>query len=355
MRPLLLSRTPTCTVRAPVPACSILPSWLVMVTASMFKFLLLTAIRPVVLSRLPVTMVVSPVPVCKTAPLALSRFATCRSSWPACNVPSVLCRVVLVVTLSAPGVVMTALLVLTSPSVAVRPIFAALVWLPPISMLAPVKLAVPAPSNWPCAASLCMVLTVKSPAVPKLPSALIPAPIRLLAPLSRPFAVTLLLPCAAITPVFVTAPFAVSDWLPAAYRLPVLFRVSSVVFRFAPANILPAALFKFATFKVALPATACNWPLVLSMSPPVNAKLRPAATVPSVLSRLPTFNTASCAATMRPVLFSKELAFISASPLPSILPPVLSSWPVTATVISPLPVCARLPLRLSRLLALMVS
>ncbi|MNQ23632.1 hypothetical protein D3C85_368050 [compost metagenome] len=107
--------------------------------------------------------------------------------------------------------------------------------------------------------------------------------------------------------------------------------------------------------KVALPATACSWPLALSMSPPVNAKLRPAATVPSVLSRMPTFNAASCAATMRPVLFSKVAAFTSASPLPSILPPLLSSWPVAATVMRPIPVCARLPLRLSKLFALMVS
>ncbi|MNO01064.1 hypothetical protein D3C81_2211070 [compost metagenome] len=79
---------------------------------------------------------------------------------------------------------------------------------------------------------------------------------------------TLVLPCAAITPVFAMAPLALRVWLPAAYRLPELFRLASVAFRLAPANTLPAVLFKFATFKMALPATACSWPLVLSMSPP---------------------------------------------------------------------------------------
>src|SRR5471032_1443452 len=247
------------------------------------------------------------------------------------------------------------LVLLTSPCVAVRPRWAALVWLPPMSSVAPVSSALPAARVCPCAASVCVVLTVKSPDVPSLPSACMPAAIRLLALLSMVFAVMLLLPCAAITPVLTIAPLAFKVWLPAAYRLPVLFNVSSVVLRLAPANTLPAALFKFATFRVALPATACNWPWVLSISPPDSVSVCPAATVPCVLSRLSTFTVASCAATMRPVLFSKVAAFTSASPLPSTWPPVLSNWPVAATVIRPVPVCARLPLRLSRLPALTLS
>ncbi|MNT43857.1 hypothetical protein D3C72_1803500 [compost metagenome] len=85
---------------------------------------------------------------------------------------------------------------------------AAPVWLLLISTLAPVKLAPPAARTWPCAASACAVLIVKSPAVPSLPSAWMPAPIKLLALLSMDFAVMLLLPCAAITPVFTMAPLA---------------------------------------------------------------------------------------------------------------------------------------------------
>ncbi|MNW11309.1 hypothetical protein D3C71_2087340 [compost metagenome] len=69
-------------------------------------------------------------------------------------------------------------------------------------------MALPAAMFWPCAASVCVVLIVRSPVVPSLPSAWMPAPIKLLALLSRRLVVRLVLPCAAITPVFKMAPLA---------------------------------------------------------------------------------------------------------------------------------------------------
>ncbi|MNM68956.1 hypothetical protein D3C81_805330 [compost metagenome] len=103
---------------------------------------------------------------------------------------------------------MTALFVSTSPLRALMAMLLAPVWLPDRSTLAPVSVAVPAARFWPLACNTPSALMIKSPAVPRLPSAFTPAP-------SKPLLVTLpaviwVLPTEAMEPVLFSKPPTVS-------------------------------------------------------------------------------------------------------------------------------------------------
>ncbi|MNM68954.1 hypothetical protein D3C81_805310 [compost metagenome] len=162
-------------------------------------------------------------------------------------------------------------------------------------------------------------------------------------------------PCAAITPLLLTAPRTCSAWLPAAYRLPLFSTSPALVARLPPANTLPDVLFSFATDRLASPLTAWIWPRVLSASPLSRRSLPPAARVASVLSSTPVDSTTSMAETMRPFWFCTLPACTVNAPLLSSAPPRLSSPPLTCTPVAPWPLCARLPPRLSKVPALMLS
>ena len=117
---------------------------------------------------------------------------------------------------SVPGVVRVAALVLTLPAEAMRAMADALVWLLLRSTKAPLMVVSPAARFCPWAVNAPVVLTLRLPALPRLPSDAMPAPSRLVAALFKLSAVMVVLPRAAITPVLLTAPLAVRIWLPAA-------------------------------------------------------------------------------------------------------------------------------------------
>ena len=232
------------TLRLPAPACSITPPVLFSVAAPKFRLALLTAMRPPLLSRLAVgelsTIRVSPVPLWMICPpWLLFRLATCSSSCPALKVPwrlsSTWPSCVWALMRKVPGVTTRAWAVVTLPLAAASVSLAALLWLALTSTNAPLSAALPAARFWPLAIKPWLVVTLKSPLLARLPSALTPAPSKLLAALLTVLAVRVVLPCAAITPLLLTAPLAFKLWLPAAYRLPLLLTLIAAVLRWPPA------------------------------------------------------------------------------------------------------------------------
>src|SRR5450830_1838752 len=227
----------------PAPACSSLPLILVKTVAFKARLALLTAIRPAVLSRLLVLMTVSPLPVCTISPLALFRFARFSGNWPPTNWPWVLTRdwplLALAVIASKLLAEMTALFVLTSPVLAVIAILAAPVWLPDRSIDAPLKTALPAARFWPLANKTPSALMLRSPIVPRLPSAFTPAP-------SKPLLVTL--------PALIVV-------LLAETIVPVLFRSPRILaVKFVPALSVPCWFSKLAASRLKAPVPVCSTP-----------------------------------------------------------------------------------------------
>ena len=150
------------------------------------------------------------VPVCTIWPeLVLAMFDTCRSRTPALSTPAVLTSVcpgwALATMDSVPGVVTVARLVVTLPWVAVMPMVNALVLLPDRSTLAPCSEALPAARLVPPAARPLTVVTLRSPTVARLPSALMPAPSTPVVPL-RLLAVRVVLRWAVRLPSLLAAP-----------------------------------------------------------------------------------------------------------------------------------------------------
>ncbi|MNQ23630.1 hypothetical protein D3C85_368030 [compost metagenome] len=206
------------------------------------RLLLLTAMRPAVLSSLPVVTTVSPAPVCTMSPLALFRLATFSCNCPATSCPWLLTSdwalFALAVMASTLLAETTALFVSTSPLRAVMAILLAPVWLSDKSMESPASTALPAAKFWPLACKTPSALIVRSPAVPRLPSAFTPAP-------SRPLLVTLpakivVLLTDAMEPLLFSTPPTVNCWLRPAYSRPALFK-SPLTFavRSVPALTVP--------------------------------------------------------------------------------------------------------------------
>ncbi len=171
--------------------------------------------RPPSLFSVPlVAMVVAPVPVCTISPLfVLARFETLICNWPALSVPpsfaSVCAALLLAVMLRVPGVTTVALLVTTSPWVAVTAMLAALVWLLDTSTLAPCSVALPAARFVPLATSAPEVVTRSSPTPPSLPSLWMPAPSTpVLLPCKLPAVIAALRPAVALPSLVIAPPTA---------------------------------------------------------------------------------------------------------------------------------------------------
>ncbi|MNT04018.1 hypothetical protein D3C72_1385800 [compost metagenome] len=280
--------------------------------------------------------------------------ATRKASCPALRLPPWLtnaCPVAaFAVMASKPFVDTTALLVVTLPVKAVKPIFAALIWLPPTSTDAPVSCNWPAAMFWPPACKAPAVFTVRSPTEAKLPSARMPAASKPLPP--RLPAVIAVLPRAARLPVLFSKPPISRVWLRPAYSTPALSTSPATLAVISvPAPSVPCTLRTLAASRFKAPVPACNKPRVLSMAPP-RCKSVAAAITPSILTSAPLLTmSADVAEVILPLLLSRLPVCTDKVPFPAISPFALSSWPVTATVIPPAPVCSKWPPRLLRLSA----